>query len=90
MDQETMALLIGLLSVGVFVVMVGAGLAGAWLLGRARGHRDVQLGTAPADPQQIARLERTVAALSTELERIGASQREVARLLADRTDKPRI
>lgn len=89
-----MALLIGLLGTVLGFLLFGAALAGAWILGRARGQRDAAAardGVSVAGPdvaRQIAHVEQLVIDLGVEVERISESQRYSARLLAERESKP--
>ena len=94
MDDGSMALLIGLLGTVLGFLLFGAALAGAWILGRARGQRDAASArdrpavVGPDVVRQIARVEQLVVDLGVEVERISESQRFSARLLAERESKP--
>ncbi len=80
-----MGLLIGLVSVLFAVGVVGAGLAGAYFVGRERGRRAAldQAALAGGATDMLARTEKALEAMSLEVERIGEAQRYSARLLAD-------
>ncbi len=96
MDDGTMALLIGLLGTVLGFLIIGAALAGAWILGRARGQRDAAAARdtsgvgAPDVTRQLARVEQLVVDMGVEIERLSESQRFSARLLAEREAKPGI
>jgi hypothetical protein len=91
MSESMMGLLIGLVSVLFAVGVVGAGLAGAYFIGKERGRRAAleQPAQSGSAAELIARTERALEAMSLEVERIGESQRYAARMLAEAAGKPK-
>ena len=86
--------LTGLLGVVLMLGLAAFGLAGAWLLGRARGREEASreaLTGAPGADARLARLEQAIDAVAVEVERIAESQRFTAKVLAERgVGEPRV
>jgi hypothetical protein len=89
MSESMIGLIIGLVSVLFAVGVVGAGLAGAYFIGKERGRRAAldQLAQTGGATDLIARTEKALESMSLEVERIGEAQRYSARLLAESSAK---
>ena len=80
MDQDTMALLIGLIGTVMVTGLLGCAIAGAYFFGRSRGPRQPGAFDEASSAARLARLERLLEGLSVEIERIGEAQRYAARV----------
>ncbi len=91
MSEYMVSLIIGLVSVLFAVGVVGAGLAGAYFIGKERGRRAAleEAARSGSASELIARTERALEAMSLEVERIGEAQRYSARMLAESAGKPK-
>jgi len=97
MDDATIALLTGLISVALGTVILGAALGGAWLLGARYGarrwpwlHRGTESATSDANGQ-VAEIARALQAVTLELQRVSEAQRYTAMVLAQlQTSQPGI
>jgi hypothetical protein len=95
MDDATIALLTGLISVALGTVILGAALGGAWLLGARYGARrwpwlrkEAESATSD-DNGQVAEIARALQAVTLELQRISEAQRYTALVLAQlQTSQP--
>jgi hypothetical protein len=75
-----------LIGIGVMTFSMVVGMLGAWAVGRARGMRDAtkdQLREADTH-ERIERMERSLEAVSEEIERLGEVQRFALKLVAER------
>ena len=86
MDIVDVGALTGLIGAILVLGVTGVALGGAYAMGRIRGHRDAlrQSPTTNGDDGELHRLQQTIEAMSVELERIGESQRFIAKLQAER------
>src|SRR5215211_5205499 len=75
-----------IIGIGVMTFSMAVGMMGAWAVGRARGMRDAtkdQLREADTH-ERIERMERSLEAVSEEIERLGEVQRFALKLVAER------
>ena len=75
-----------LVGIGVMTFSMVVGMLGAWAVGRARGMRDAAKDhQRDADThERIERMERSLEAVSEEIERLGEVQRFALKLVAER------
>ena len=94
MEVETMAILTGLLSVGLGTVLIGGALLCAWLLGRERGRRELRGGESAAGysapPDDIKRLNERYDEMRVSLERLNAEHRAAMQILAAQAPASRV
>ena len=83
--DETMLLLTGLLGTVFVIVLFGAALGGAWLIGRNQSRRGVDGERSPrlSGAEDLASVARAVEALTLEVERVAEAQRYTARVLTE-------
>jgi hypothetical protein len=79
-----------LVGVGLLTVTTIAAIGGAWAMGRVRGMRESQqLREADLDTHaRIERMERSLQAVSEEIERLGEVQRFALKVIADKVSEP--
>jgi len=75
-----------LMGVSMLAITTGFSIAGAWAMGRYRGMRDAQrLRDDELDSRaRIERMEKTLEAVSEEIERLGEVQRFALKVIADK------
>jgi hypothetical protein len=84
MLDSTLVLLTGLLGIIFAIMVVGAALGGAWMLGRG-WRRDRAVSESPAEDlttQKMTEMMTRIDELTLELERTSEGQRYLARMLA--------
>ena len=82
MSDSTMVLLTGLLGTVMVTGLLASAIVGAYFFGRGRAPQDVRSSTADTNERRLARMEALLEQLATDVERVGESQRYVARLSA--------
>jgi|SRR5687768_6097074 hypothetical protein len=75
-----------LMGVSMLAITTGFAIAGAWAMGRYRGLRDAQkLRDEELDSRaRLERMERSLEAVSEEIERLGEVQRFALKVIADK------
>ena len=90
MSDSTMVLLTGLLGTVMVTGLLASAIVGAYFFGRGRAPKDVRPSGADTSERRLARMEALLEQLATDVERVGESQRYLARLSAQAPSAPAV